>query len=118
MSRHKTRRANRRAKVHELALFILEHEPNGCSGHTLSTLITRASKYKIDGATLGMLLKPLVDRGNLRKELDSGGFATIVGTAKGDILINGAAPVPPPAAPEGRALPIPLPGAAPITAGG
>ena len=73
MSRHKTRRANRRAKVHELALFILEHEPNGGSGHTLATLITRASKYKIDGATLGMLLKPLVDRGNLRKELDSGG---------------------------------------------
>lgn len=52
------------------------------------------------------------------KELDSGGFATIVGSAKGDILINGAAPVPPPAAPDGRALPTPLPGAAPITTGG
>ncbi|MDV8055037.1 MULTISPECIES: septum formation family protein [unclassified Rhodococcus (in: high G+C Gram-positive bacteria)] len=51
-------------------------------------------------------------------ELDSGGFATIVGTAKGDILINGAAPVPPPSAPDGRALPTPLPGAAPITTGG
>lgn len=69
----KQRRANRRAKVHELALFILEHEPNGCSGFTLSELISRASRYRIDGSTLGMLLKPLVDRGNLRKELDSQG---------------------------------------------
>lgn len=69
----KTRRANRRAKVQELALFILEHEPNGSSGFTLAELITRASRYSIDGSTLGMLLKPLVDRGNLRKELDSQG---------------------------------------------
>lgn len=52
------------------------------------------------------------------KELDEGGFATITGSAKGDILINGQAPVPPPAAPDGRALPTPLPGAAPITPGG
>lgn len=41
------------------------------------------------------------------------GFAPIIGTAKGDILIDGQPPVPPPAVPEGRALPTPLPGAAP-----
>ena len=41
------------------------------------------------------------------------GFAPIVGTAKGDILIDGQPPVPPPAEPEGRALPTPLPGAEP-----
>ncbi|MFE3291779.1 septum formation family protein [Rhodococcus sp. NPDC059234] len=48
------------------------------------------------------------------KELDSGGFAPITNSAKGDILINGAPPVPPPATPEGRSLPVPLPGAAPL----
>lgn len=44
---------------------------------------------------------------------DAEGFAPIVNSAKGDILINGQPPVPPPAIPEGRALPTPLPGAAP-----
>ncbi|NLU84811.1 septum formation family protein [Rhodococcus sp. HNM0569] len=48
------------------------------------------------------------------KELDTGGFASITGSAKGDILINGEAPVPPPPVGEGRATPVPLPGAAPI----
>lgn len=47
------------------------------------------------------------------KEIETGGFAAITGSAKGDILINGAPPVPPPAQPEGRSLPTPLPGAAP-----
>ncbi|QBJ96675.1 hypothetical protein ERC79_12370 [Rhodococcus sp. ABRD24] len=51
------------------------------------------------------------------KEVDSNGFATLVGSAKGDILINGQAPAPP-VAPEGRSLPTPLPGAAPIPAPG
>ncbi len=55
---------------------------------------------------------------SIGSELDTGGFATIVGSAKGDILINGQPPVPPPSAPDGRALPTPLPGAAPITSGG
>ncbi len=55
---------------------------------------------------------------SIGKELDEGGFATITGSATGDILINGQPPVPPPAAPDGRALPTPLPGAAPITPGG
>ncbi|MFZ2173247.1 MAG: septum formation family protein [Rhodococcus sp. (in: high G+C Gram-positive bacteria)] len=48
------------------------------------------------------------------KETDSGGFATITGGAKGDILIDGVAPVPPPPVPEGRSLPTPLPGAAAV----
>ncbi len=48
------------------------------------------------------------------KETDTGGFSTITGSAKGDILINGAAPVPPPPTPEGRSMPTPLPGAAPV----
>ncbi|MCM6776885.1 septum formation family protein [Nocardia sp. CDC159] len=39
------------------------------------------------------------------------GFATITGSAKGDILIDGQAPVPPPN--SGRSTPAPLPGAAP-----
>ena len=51
---------------------------------------------------------------SIGKETDGNGFATIVGSAKGDILINGQAPVPPPAAPEGRSVPTPLPGAAPL----
>ena len=50
---------------------------------------------------------------DIGKEVETGGFAAITGSAKGEILINGAAPVPPPAAPEGRSLPTPLPGAAP-----
>eukprot|EP01133_Synstelium_polycarpum_P021937 gene21937-26339_t len=37
---------------------------------------------------------------SIGKEVETGGFAAITGSAKGDILINGAAPVPPPAAPE------------------
>ncbi|MET4610718.1 hypothetical protein ABIC28_001696 [Rhodococcus sp. PvR044] len=45
------------------------------------------------------------------KELDTGGFASIVNSTKGDILINGAPPIPPPPVPEGRSLPVPLPGA-------
>lgn len=51
---------------------------------------------------------------SIGKEVDSGGFATIVGSAKGDITIDGAAPVPPPPVPDGRSLPTPLPGASPI----
>ena len=44
------------------------------------------------------------------------GFAPIVNSAKGDILIDGQPPVPPPPVPEGRSLPTPLPGApAPTT---
>ncbi|MBO0856064.1 MAG: septum formation family protein [Nocardia sp.] len=39
------------------------------------------------------------------------GFSTITGSAKGDILIDGQAPVPPPT--TGRAAPVPLPGAEP-----
>ncbi|MBF6328623.1 septum formation family protein [Nocardia transvalensis] len=39
------------------------------------------------------------------------GFSTITGSAKGDILIDGQAPVPPPS--SGRSTPQPLPGAAP-----
>lgn len=48
------------------------------------------------------------------KEVESGGFAAIVGSAKGDITIDGVAPVPPPPVPDGRSLPTPLPGAAPL----
>lgn len=47
------------------------------------------------------------------KEVDAGGFAPLVRSAKGDILINGQPPVPPPAIPDGRSIPAPLPGAAP-----
>nr|WP_084483808.1 septum formation family protein [Nocardia anaemiae] len=46
------------------------------------------------------------------KGTDREGFAPITGTAKGDILINGQAPVPPPN--SGRSTPAPLPGAAPL----
>ncbi|WP_040793880.1 septum formation family protein [Nocardia higoensis] len=46
------------------------------------------------------------------KGTDREGFAPIVGSAKGDILINGQAPVPPPN--TGRSTPAPLPGAAPL----
>ncbi|BCN81523.1 hypothetical protein RE0356_01640 [Prescottella equi] len=44
---------------------------------------------------------------SIGQEVDGTGFATIVGSAKGDILINGQAPVPPPAAPDGRSVPTP-----------
>jgi hypothetical protein len=46
------------------------------------------------------------------KGADQEGFAPITGSAKGDILINGQAPVPPPN--NGRSTPVPLPGAAPL----
>lgn len=46
------------------------------------------------------------------KGTDREGFAPIVGSARGDILINGQAPVPPPN--SGRSTPAPLPGAAPL----
>jgi hypothetical protein len=46
------------------------------------------------------------------KGTDREGFAPITGSAKGDILINGQAPVPPPS--TGRSTPTPLPGAAPL----
>ncbi len=38
-----------------------------------------------------------------------GGFATLVGDARAQLLINGKIPTPPPAAPPGRALPTPVP---------
>ncbi|PXW30560.1 UNVERIFIED_CONTAM: putative regulator of septum formation [Williamsia faeni] len=40
---------------------------------------------------------------------DEAGFATLVGDAKGDLLINGQVPVPPPAEPPGRIIPSPVP---------
>ncbi|MFF0541523.1 septum formation family protein [Nocardia thailandica] len=46
------------------------------------------------------------------KGADREGFAPIVGSARGEILINGQAPVPPPN--SGRSTPAPLPGAAPL----
>ncbi|GAA5047084.1 septum formation family protein [Nocardia callitridis] len=46
------------------------------------------------------------------KGADQEGFAPITGSAKGEILINGQAPVPPPH--SGRSTPTPLPGAAPL----
>ncbi|WP_280182571.1 septum formation family protein [Nocardia cyriacigeorgica] len=46
------------------------------------------------------------------KGADREGFAPITGSARGDILINGQAPVPPPS--DGRYTPPPLPGAAPL----
>lgn len=51
---------------------------------------------------------------SIGKEVEAGGFASIVGSARGEITIDGAPPVPPPAIPDGRSLPTPLPGAAPI----
>ncbi|WP_433660877.1 septum formation family protein [Nocardia sp. CA-128927] len=48
------------------------------------------------------------------KGADREGFAPITGSAKGDILINGQAPQPPPN--TGRSTPTPLPGAAPLPA--
>ncbi|MEP9417202.1 septum formation family protein [Gordonia sp. VNQ95] len=40
---------------------------------------------------------------------DGGGFATLVGDARGTVLINGKLPVAPSQAPPGRALPTPVP---------
>lgn len=40
---------------------------------------------------------------------DQGGFATLVGSAKGNLLINGRVPTPPPAEPPGRLNPTPVP---------
>lgn len=40
---------------------------------------------------------------------DQGGFATLVGDAKGNLLINGKVPTPPPAEPPGRLNPTPVP---------
>ncbi|TXG92380.1 hypothetical protein DW322_03910 [Rhodococcus rhodnii] len=51
---------------------------------------------------------------SIGKETDAGGFASITGSARGDILIDGAPPVAPPPIGEGRAEPVPLPGANPI----
>ncbi|GAB4582265.1 septum formation family protein [Nocardia sp. IFM 10818] len=45
------------------------------------------------------------------KGADQEGFAAITGSARGDILVDGQAPVPPPN--NGRSTPQPLPGAAP-----
>ena len=52
---------------------------------------------------------------SIGKEVQPQGFATITGSAKGDILINGQPPVAPPSLADGRAAPVPLPGAAPLT---
>lgn len=48
--------------------------------------------------------------------LGNGGWATLVGSAKGPLLINGQPPIPPPDIPEGRLnpQPIPMPSQAPI----
>jgi hypothetical protein len=40
--------------------------------------------------------------------LGNGGWATLINSAKGPLLINGQAPIPPPSIPEGR-LSLPLP---------
>ncbi|AYA24680.1 MULTISPECIES: septum formation family protein [Rhodococcus] len=51
---------------------------------------------------------------SIGKQVEGGGFSSITGSAKGDILIDGQPPVPPPPVPEGRSLPTPLPGAVPL----
>jgi predicted heme/steroid binding protein len=45
---------------------------------------------------------------NIGATLGNGGWATLINTAKGPILINGQPPIPPPSIPEGR-LNLPLP---------
>ncbi|MBM7458692.1 septum formation family protein [Rhodococcus coprophilus] len=51
---------------------------------------------------------------SIGKQVEGGGFASITGSAKGDILIDGQPPVAPEPLPEGRSLPSPLPGAFPL----
>ena len=51
---------------------------------------------------------------SIGKQVEGGGFASITGSAKGDILIDGQPPVAPEPLPEGRSLPSPLPGAVPL----
>jgi hypothetical protein len=47
--------------------------------------------------------------------LGNGGWSTLVGTAKGPLLINGQPPVPPPDIPEERLNPMPIPLPTPVT---
>ena len=49
---------------------------------------------------------------NIGATLGNGGWATLINSAKGPVLINGQPPIPPPAIPEGR-LNLPLPPAIP-----
>ncbi|MGI9162654.1 MAG: septum formation family protein [Mycobacterium sp.] len=49
---------------------------------------------------------------NIGATLGNGGWATLISSAKGPLLINGQPPIPPPAIPEGR-LDLPLPPAIP-----
>ena len=49
---------------------------------------------------------------NIGATLGNGGWATLINSAKGPVLINGQPPIPPPAIPEGR-LNLPLPPAVP-----
>lgn len=60
-------RANRRAKVIELSLFLLEHEPNGIRASDLSKLIGNAVRFRCSPNTLGQILMSSVRSGTLEK---------------------------------------------------
>tara|TARA_R110000824_G_scaffold99927_1_gene237563 strand:+ start:2409 stop:2654 length:246 start_codon:yes stop_codon:yes gene_type:complete len=68
-----SRRAVRRARCVEIALFVLKHEPNGLAVSDLAQLINRTSRYDVTASVLGQLLKETLSRGLLRTDFNERG---------------------------------------------
>lgn len=66
-------RAEKRRKVVELVLFILQHEPNGLRAQDLQRLVCQTYRFRCSSNTIGQYLKPLVEAGTLEKSNNSRG---------------------------------------------
>ena len=68
-------RRNKRTKVVEMCIFILQHEPNGMRVQELQKLVCRAFRFRCSSNTIGQYLLPLVNKGILEKSHTTEGNA-------------------------------------------
>lgn len=71
-------RAEKRRKVVEMCLFIIQHEPNGIRAQELQRLVCDAFRFRCSSNTIGQYLRPLIDKGVLEKTRTDLGNAVYV----------------------------------------
>lgn len=71
-------RANKRKRVVELCLFLLQHEPNGMRAQELQRLVDQAFRFRCSSNSIGQYLLPYVKSGLLEKGYTTEGNATYV----------------------------------------
>ena len=71
-------RANKRKRVVELCLFLLQHEPNGMRAQELQRLVDQAFRFRCSSNSIGQYLLPYVNKGLLEKSHTTEGNAVYV----------------------------------------